>query len=351
MTIDIVKVILPTVLSFMIGIAITPVVTHYLYKYKAWKKRGVFVSTDGRDAPISRRLHNDENIKTPKMGGIVVWASVFITTIFVSIISALNNGDVLENLSFFSREQTWLPLFALAVGAVVGLLDDYLEVLEKHDQLAGGLSSTKRLITVFFVGLVGAWWFYSKLGISSVYMPFIGNLDIGIWFVPLFIFVILGVYSGGVIDGIDGLSGGVFASIFSAYGIIAFIQQQFDISALCFAIVGGVLAFLWFNIPPARFYLSETGTMALTMTIGVIAFMTNQILVLPIIAFPLLAASLSSSIQLLSKRFRNGKKVFLVAPIHHHFEAIGWPSYKVVMRFWVLSVIFASVGTVVALIG
>jgi phospho-N-acetylmuramoyl-pentapeptide-transferase len=154
-----------------------------------------------------------------------------------------------------------------------------------------------------------------------------------------------------VIDGLDGLSGGVFSIIFGSYGIIAFLQNQIDLAAFCFVLVGALLAFLWFNIPPARFFMSETGIMALTMTLVVVAFLTGQVLILPIIAFPLVISSASSSIQLLSKRFRNGKKVFLVAPLHHHFQALGWPATKVVMRYWVFGSICASLGVIIALIG
>ena len=174
-------------------------------------------------------------------------------------------------------------------------------------------------------------------------------------FIPFFIIVMLAIYSGGVIDGIDGLSGGIFASIFSGYAIIAFIQNQIDISALCAVIVGGILAFLWFNIPPARFYMSETGSMALTITLVVIAFMTDSVgdghgvIALPIIAFPLLLTSASVIIQLLSKKFR-GKKVFLVAPLHHHFEAIGWSASKVAMRYWIVGIIFTLFGVIFALL-
>jgi len=350
MIMNVIKILVPATLAFFIGIGITPIVTHYLYKYKMWKKRGVQASTMGGDAPITRKLHNDEKNRTPRMGGIIVWGSVFITILLVWVFSLID-GEVAEKLNFFSRNQTWLPLFTLFVGAVIGLVDDYFAVREVYDQKAGGLSAKKRLIAVFVVGLIGAWWFYDKLEVTNIIIPFIGDLEMGYFFVPFFVLVILGVYSGGVIDGIDGLSGGVFITIFSAYGLIAFMQQQFDIAALSFAIVGGLLAFLWFNIPPARFYLSETGTMALTMTLAVTAFLTEQVIVLPIIAFALVAASGSSILQMLSKRFRNGRKIFLVAPVHHHFEAIGWPSYKVTMRFWIVSAVFSVIGIIIALIG
>ncbi len=176
-------------------------------------------------------------------------------------------------------------------------------------------------------------------------------------FIPFFALVMLFMYSGGVIDGIDGLAGGVFSVFFSSYAGIAFAQSQIDLAAFCAVVVGGILAFLWFNIPPARFYMSETGTMALTMTLTVVAFMTDTLggghglLVLPIVAIPLVITTLSDVIQLTSKRFRNGKKVFLVAPVHHHFEALGWPSYKVTMRYWILSIVFGVIGLCFALLG
>lgn len=347
---DIVKIFVPTTIAFIIGILITPILSNFLYKNKMWKKKSVAVTTDGKEAPISQRLHNDEEKKTPRMGGVVIWASAIITML-IFWIGSMIDGPVLEKLNFLSRKQTWLPLFTLIIGALIGLVDDYMSVTENYDQKAGGLSSKKRLIAVFLISLIGAWWFYSKLEMTDIVIPFWGIWDAGWLFILFFIIVTLGTYSGGVIDGLDGLSGGVFGIIFSAYGIIAFINNQVDLAAFCFVLVGGLLAFLWFNIPPARFYMSETGTMALTITLVVVAFLTQQVLILPIIAFPLVISSASSSIQLLSKKFRNGKKVFLVAPLHHHFQALGWPAYKVTMRYWVAGIICASIGIIIALIG
>lgn len=347
---DIVKIFLPTTVAFIIGIAITPILSGYLYKHKMWKKKSVVVTTDGGIASITQKLHNDEEKKTPRMGGILIWLSALIT-IFLFWLGAEIDGPVMAKLNFLSRNQTWLPIFTLIIGALVGLVDDYFSVTERYDQKAGGLSSKKRLLAVFIISLIGAWWFYSKLEMTEIIIPFVGIWDAGLLFILFFIIVTLGTYSGGVIDGLDGLSGGVFGIIFSAYGVIAFLGQQIDLAAFCFVLVGGLLAFLWFNIPPARFYMSETGTMSLTITLVVIAFLTKQVLILPIIAFPLVISSASSIIQLLSKRFRNGKKVFLVAPLHHHFQALGWPATKVVMRYWVLGIIFASLGIIIALIG
>ncbi len=350
--INAIKVFTPATIAFVVGILITPFYTNFLYKHKMWKKKAgkKGMGDGGEDTPLFNELHKGKEVGTPRMGGVIIWLSALLTILLVWIASEVYPTFITEKLSFLSRNQTWLPLFTLIVGALIGLVDDYFEVSGRTDHLAGGLSLKKRLFVVFLVSLIGGWWFFSKLDVSSIIVPFLGTIDLGFWFVVFFIITMLGVYSSGIIDGIDGLAGGVFSAIFSAYGIIAFAQNQIDLAAFCFVIVGGLLAFLWFNIPPARFYMTETGSMALTMTLGVVAFLTEQVVLLPLIGFPLLATVLSNVIQVGSKKFR-GKKVFLIAPIHHHFEAIGWPNYKVTMRYWVLSIVFAILGVIIALIG
>jgi phospho-N-acetylmuramoyl-pentapeptide-transferase len=357
MVVDLIKVISPTAIAFFVGIAITPVVTHYLYKYKCWKKTsGKKAGYGGGETPLFNEIHKEKEVNTPRMGGIVIWASVFITIGGVWILERYFGGAALEKLEFFSRSQTWLPVFALLVGAVVGFIDDFLEITGNGKNFAGGLSLRRRLFLTGIFYLFAGWWFYDKLEVSGVSIPFDGFLNLGIWFIPFFMLVGMAVYAGGVIDGIDGLSGGVFAMMFASYGMIAVAQHQVDLAAFCATVVGALLAFLWFNIPPARFYMTETGVMGLTLALTITAFMTDEIAggkgvaVLPIIAFPLVITVLSVVIQVLSKKFR-GKKVFLIAPLHHHFEAMGWPSYKVTMRYWILSAVMAFTGVIVALAG
>jgi len=357
MTIDLIKVISPTAIAFFVGIAITPLVTHYLYKHKCWKKKsGKKAGYAGGETPIFNELHKDKDTGTPRMGGIIIWASVFITIAGIWLLERYIGGAVLEKLEFLSRGQTWLPVAALLVGAVVGLVDDILEVRGNGSHFAGGLPLSRRLLLVALFCTFAGWWFYEKLDVSGVSIPFNGVIDFGLWFIPFFVLVGLAVYAGGVIDGIDGLSGGVFAIIFASYGMLAVAQQQVDLATFCATVVGGLLAFLWFNIPPARFYMTETGVMGLTLALTVTAFMTDTladgkgVAVLPIIAFPLVVTVLSDIIQVFSKKFR-GKKVFLIAPLHHHFEAMGWPSYKVTMRYWVLSSVMAFLGVTIALLG
>lgn len=355
---DVVKVFIPPILSFMVGLAITPFITHYLYKYKMWKKSSVKMTIDGRVATISAGLHNDEAKKTPRMGGIIVWGSTLIVMLSIWLL-AKTGLTTFQKLDFISRSQTWIPLTTLAFGGVFGLLDDYLSTREGDEiggYIGGGLSLTKRLMAVSAIGLFSAWWFYDKLGVHAIGLPGGQSFELGVFFVPLFVIIVIGIYSGSVIDGIDGLAGGLFAAMFSAYMGIAFYQNQINLAAFCAVVVGGIFAFLWFNIPPARFYMSETGMMGLTITLTIVAFMTDNIansygvLVLPIIALPLIVTTLSNIIQLSSKRLRGGKKVFLVAPLHNHFQAKGWPAHKVTMRYWLAGMIFAMIGFVLALL-
>lgn len=348
----ILKIFAPTAITFVIGILITPLITNQLYKHQMWKKKaGKGAGYGGGATPIFDQLHQDKDTNTPRMGGLVITISVFLTVALTATVAALM--PEYAQLNFFSRSQTWLPLMAFFVGAGVGFLDDYLVVRGIGKHFAGGLPLSQRVAVVGATSLFIAWWFYDKLDVSSVSF-FSSTIELDIFFLPFFVLVAIAIYASSVIDGIDGLSGGVFMFIFTAYTGIAFFQNQIDIAALCAAIVGGILAFLWFNIPPARFYMTETGVMALTMTLTIIAFMTDTLAdgvgvsVLPVVAFLLVVTVVSDVIQVASKRLR-GKKVFLVAPIHHHFEALGWPSHKVTMRYWVLGFVCAIVGLLIAI--
>jgi len=353
---DILKIFIPTTVTFCVGIILSIFLSHYLYKYQMWKKKSGKRDPSGAATPIFDELHKNKEVGTPKMGGVVIWLSAFLTIASLWFLARLLPFGVWQKLDLLSRNQTWIPLCTLLLGGFVGLIDDFLEVKGNGDYVAGGLSLKKRLFLVALISLGVALWFYFKLEVWSVGIPLYGELYLGWLFIPFFVIVTIGLYSGGVIDGLDGLAGGIFSIIFFAYAVIAFYQNQINLAAFCAVIVGGLLAFLWFNIPPARFYMSETGSMALTITLAVVAFMTDSlseghgISALPIIAFPLIATSLSDVIQLSSKKWRGGKKIFLVAPIHHHFEAKGWPSYKVTMRFWVIGVMFATIGMIIALI-
>ena len=355
LVLNVVKVFAPAVGAFALGILMTPLVAHHLYKHRAWKKKAGKVDLSGEETPIFNELHKDKEINTPRMGGIIIWASVALTVLVLWFLGSMFPGTLFEKLNFLSRSQTWIPFGLLILGSLVGIIDDLLEI-RARDGFSKGLSLKVRLTAVGVLALVAALWFFIKLDVVSIGIPFGEPLFIGALFVPLFVLVALFIYASGVIDGIDGLAGGVFAIIFGAYAGIAFFQNQIDLAAFSATVSGATLAFLWFNIPPARFYMSETGTMGLTIALATIAFMTDSLgdghgfLALGIIALPLIATVLSNIIQVFSKKIRK-KKVFRVAPLHHHFEAIGWPSYKVSMRYWVATAILAVAGVAFALLG
>lgn len=347
----IIKILIPAALAFIIGIIITPLITHYLYKYKVWKKTGGKTTLTGDVAEEFNRLKGEGETKTPRMGGIVIWGSVLLTVGLLAVLGELFENSIFAELDFFSRSQTWIPISTLILGAGLGFLNDFYDVTHRKD----GVSLRVRLLLISVLsGLIG-WWFYSKLGVDSIGVPFDGALYVGWLIIPFFIILTNSLYASGVIDGIDGLSGGVFASIFISYAGVAIIQSQFNIAALCATIAGAILAFLWFNIPPARFWMTETGSMALTLTLAVIVLMTDSlgeghgISLLLIIGLPLIATVLSNVLQV-TYRKATGKKLFRIAPLHHHFEAIGWPSHKVTMRYWIISIICAILGIIFAAI-
>ena len=347
MLLDVTKIFLPTAFAFFFGILITPLATHFFYKYKMWKKNSRVIEGSTTDF---KKIHNEhEELNTPRVGGIIIWVSVLVTTLVFFLVPQLLSSDV-SKMNFLSRSQTLIPFFTLMLGALIGLWDDLLQIYGKgkvaHDD------TSWRMSKVFMVGgmalLIGLWFFF-KLGMTGVHIPFDGELYLGILIIPFFVLVALATFSGGVIDGVDGLSGGVLASIFASYSIIAFANNQINLSAFAGVIAGAILAFLWFNIPPARFYMGETGMMGLTLTLSTLAFLTDSVFVLPVVAMALVVTSLSVIIQLVSRKFFN-KRVFRLAPIHHHFEAVGWSRAKVTMRFWIFSVIFAILGVILAII-
>ncbi len=351
MTYDVVKILIPSIVAFIVGIAMTPSLTAYMYKKQLWRRKSRSQENTEAMSAEFKKIHNEKGEKnTPRVGGVLIWFSVLIVILAISIVSWIYPHPYTIKLNFLSTNQTILPLFALIFGSIIGLADDLLQIFGKEFKMTDGISRKLRVLVVLLIGAVGAWWFYFKLGTLSIHVPFYGEWYLGLFFIPFFMFVVLGTFSGSVIDGIDGLAAGVMSTAFSAFGIIAFAQNQIDLATFCAVIVGATLAFLWFNIPPARFYLGETGMLGLTVTLAVVAFLTEQVLVLPIIALPLVLTSLSSFIQMNSKKYF-GVKVFKIAPLHHHFEALGWPSYKVTMRYWVISIICAVFGTIIALVG
>ncbi|MFA6995492.1 MAG: phospho-N-acetylmuramoyl-pentapeptide-transferase [Patescibacteria group bacterium] len=340
----IVKILFFATLAFIFAVSLTPLLSHFLYKYKLGKK----IRNNG-STPIFTELHAHKD-GTPTMGGILIWGTVLSFVLVFSIFSSLWPDSFWTQLNFLSRQETLLPLGALIITALIGLFDDWLDVRGKGVAGGGGLKLRHRLLIYTLIAVVGSLWFYYKLSWTVFHVPFFGNFEIGAWYIPIFIFMIVATaFSVNETDGLDGLAGGTLLTAFSAYGVISYTLGRYNLAIFCAIIIGSLLAFLWFNIPPARFYLGDTGAMSLGVTLGIIAMLTNSSLLLIFIGFIFLAESLSVIIQILSKKLR-GKKIWLSSPIHHHFQAIGWPEAKVVMRFWVISAVGAAIGLIIFLV-
>jgi phospho-N-acetylmuramoyl-pentapeptide-transferase len=340
---NIIKVFFLTTLSFLVAVAWTPLLTNFLYRHKLGKK-----IRDGKSAPVFSKMHQSKS-GTPTMGGILIWVTVLALALVFHYGNLWFGGPFFSGFDFLSRSQTLLPLGALVASALVGVVDDYFNVkgIGPH---GGGLRVRHRLLIYTAIAAVGALWFYFKLDWDLLRVPFVGNFNIGWWYVFVFLFVIVATaFSVNETDGLDGLAGGVLMSSFATYGAIAFLQGKTDLAAFCGVIAGALLAFLWFNINPARFFMGDTGAMSLGVTLGIVAMLTNMALLLPIIGFVFVMESLSVIVQVLSKKYR-GKKIFISTPIHHHFEAIGWPEPKIVMRFWIIAGVTSVMGLILALV-
>ena len=321
--------------GFLFSMFLTPLYTHFAYKYKFWKKQKR-TTVDGKDLPIMTKLHAHKFKRVfPTMAGLVgVIAVTAVTWIF--------------NLD---RGQTWLPLVGFLGGALVGAIDDAINIFGSG-RGAAGLRGPVKFFLMSVVGLTLGWFFAFKLGWTDILVPFIGDFEVGaVWVMLIFAFAVVATSNAvNITDGLDGLSGGLAMMAYGAYGVIALFQGNILLFGFCLTVVGWLLSYIWFNVPPARFMMGDTGSFALGAGLGVVSMMTNSFLLLPIIGLPLVVETGSSLIQLISKKFF-GKKVFISAPLHHHLEARGWGEAKIVMRFWIVAGVCAILGIFIAATG
>lgn len=321
--------------GFLLSMILTPIYTHFAYKYKFWKKQKQ-TTVDGKDLPIMTKLHEHKFKRAfPTMAGLIGVASV----VFMTCIFNLDRG------------QTWLPLAGFLGGALVGFIDDMINVFGSGKG-AAGLRGPVKFILISAVGLVLGWFFAYKLGWTTMLIPFFGSIEIGvIGMILIFAFAVVATSNAvNITDGLDGLSGGLSMISYGAFGIIALFQGNMLLFGFCLTVVGWLLSYVWFNVPPARFMMGDTGSFALGAGLGVVAMMTNSFLLLPIIGLPFVVETGSSLIQLASKKFFH-KKVFISAPLHHHLEAKGWGESKIVMRFWIIAGVCAIIGIFLAIAG
>jgi phospho-N-acetylmuramoyl-pentapeptide-transferase len=326
-----VRIVLLSFASFLLSMLLTPIYTTLAYKYQWWKKPRTDAVT-GEKASVYQALHGAKHRRhIPTMAGVIFVTSVALITLLFNL----------------SREETWLPLAAMVGAGMIGLFDDILNIGS-----TGGIAGMRAKIKMFLiiaVALVGGWWFYDKLDVTSIQIPFVDTpLALGWLIVPLFVLVVVSTANAvNITDGLDGLAGGLAAIAFAMYAIIAFLQARYGVAGFCLAIVGALLSYTWFNIYPARFFMGDVGSFALGTALGVVAMITDTVLILPIIGFLFVVEAGSSMMQILSKKIRRGRKIFRIAPIHHHFEAIGWEETKVTMRFWVVGQVMSVIGLVI----
>lgn len=321
-------------LAFVVAMLLTPIYTYFAYRYKFWKRPRT-ESTTGEVLTVFSKLHakkHERNI--PTMAGVIM-------VLAVAFITALFNLD---------RQQTWLPLAAFIGGGAVGLIDDIINIRGRGGGVRG-LRAPIKFAMITLVALIGALFFYYKLGYNAIHVPFIGDVALGWALIPLFVLVVVSTGNAvNISDGLDGLAGGLLSTAYGAFGVIALLQSNYGIAGFCFTVVGVLLSYIWFNIYPARFFMGDVGSFALGTALGVVAMLTNTLILLPIIGFVFVAEAGSSLIQILSKKFFH-RKIFVSAPIHHHLEATGWPEVKVTMRFWVIGQVCGALGLMLALAG
>lgn len=333
-----------TLFAFGIGLLLTPTFVRFLRKNRLGKQLRV-ETVDGREPSIFRKYH-EHKFGTPTMGGILIWGSIVLTVLFSRYLAF---QGVVQN-SLLQRGQVYLPLFVLLSFGILGAVDDYLNISSVGKKR--GMDVLPKILSLLFISTLGALWFSFKLGYDQLHIPFYGSIAVGAWYVPIAIFLIVATANAvNFTDGLDGLAGGLLVFSFGAFGVLAYMKGLYVLAAFCGVTTGAIAAFLWHNVPPALFFMGDTGSLALGGTLAVIALMIDQVLVLALVGFVFVIETLSVIIQLLSKKYRGGKKVFLAAPIHHHFEALGWGESKVTMRLWIVGAFLAFLGIVVGIFG
>lgn len=335
-----IRIITVTTLAFLAALIVTPL---WLKILEQWGFGKNIRSTEG--TPVFSQLHQ-KKAGTLNGGGVIIWGTVTVIALLLWALGSLLPDGIFGYLSFVTRAETYLPLAALVLAGTLGFLDDWFAARKRGGGQGGGLTVKHKIAIYTVLAALGAWWFYIRLGFDVIQVPFLGSFAIGWWYVPIFMFILIAsAFSANETDGLDGLLGGTSLFTILALTGVAFAIGRYDLSVFGGAMIGALLAFLWYNIYPARFFMGDTGSMAIGITIGTIAMLTNTALFLPLFALILVLESLSVIVQVFSKKVFK-RKVFRSAPIHHHFEALGWPESQVTMRFWII----AAVGSVLGLL-
>lgn len=327
--------------TFSLWLLVIPYFIDFLKKHKIWKQIR-------EEALVWKALEFAKLHKTKTWTPTMWWAIILIIVFLMVIFSIILQKSWFVNNSLFNQKETYLTLFTLATVWILWAIDDFLNV--RWIWRTKWLSARFKMFWLLIFSGAGAWWFYDKLEWSTrlLDIPFTSWIEIWIFFIPLFIFIIIATANSvNFTDWLDGLAWGLLLFAYWVYAYITYDQWLYLLSTLCVTIIWALVAFLWFNIKPAKFYMWDVWSLALWANLWIMAMLTNTIVVLIIISAIFIFETLSVIIQLTSKKLRNWKKIFRIAPFHHHLEAIGWSEETVVFKLWLLWIVLSAIGLIV----
>lgn len=280
---------------------------------------------------------------TPAMGGILIVGWTVVVSLIVNTVQIVQALEIAESMV--------IPLGVMVAYSILGGIDDYQGLRQRPGE---GMRARVKIWIQLAISLVAAvliyWVVNDRHGWVAVpTVPFL--IDIGILYIPVAVILITGSANAvNLTDGLDGLAGLIAATAFVALGIIAFMQDQQFLVVFSFIVIGATFGFLWYNAKPAQMFMGDVGAQALGGALGVVALMTNQWLIFPVIIAIPVATELSSTLQVLYFKATGGKRLFKMAPLHHHFELIGWSETQIVQRWWLIGMLMAMLGIALALI-
>ena len=297
-------------------------------------KLGKIIRVEGPESHITK-------MGTPTMGGIVIIGTVALITIL------LNAAQIL-GLSLLGRS-VLLPLSVMLAYGLLGAVDDWEGIRGPRRGL--GMRARTKFILQVILAVITAFILKNTLNVPDMLWPGLNmEINLGVWYIPLATFIIVAMSNAvNFTDGLDGLAGLICATAFATYGAVAIMQGNTFVARFCFTLVGALFGFLWFNVHPAMMIMGDTGSLSLGAVLGVIALMTGQWILLPVIAIIPVSEAVSVVLQIVYFRLTKGKRLFKMAPLHHHFELLGWSETQIVQRFWLIGLLGAILGMALAL--
>ncbi len=297
----------------------------------------------GKQIRIEGPERHITKLGTPTMGGFMIVIPILIITAVLNLVTLVSPLDVLGR-------SILLPMLVMVAYAVLGAIDDWQGV--RGLRRGEGMRARWKFLFQVLLALGAALVLKYGLQAPEMIVPSIpAIIDLGIWYVPLAMFIIVSSTNAvNLTDGLDGLAGLIAATAFAAYGVVAMLQGQVFLMRFCFTVVGALFAFLWYNVHPAELFMGDTGSLSIGATLGVVALMTGQWMLLPVIAIIPVSVTASVVLQIIYFKVTKGRRLFKMAPLQHHFELLGWSETQVVQRFWLVNLLAAMVGVAMALI-